>query len=192
MDWTHAFLIMCELEGFHESYSSGILPDKISTLQLLRKWEVNERLCIGEVGADLELVFMPMDPMWNLSWKLLAKYLIIWVILSVSLNWILYSYGFDHIILLWSHSSDKLKYLSSVGQYIYPTSILLYLWVYPPVSREYQRTLLLPMGLLLVLLLTEFRFPPGSELFHSRTPISESILHSDSITLSNFHCLWVY
>ena len=46
---------MCELESFHESYSSGILPDKISTLQLLWKWEVNERLCIGEVGVDLEL-----------------------------------------------------------------------------------------------------------------------------------------
>ena len=55
MDWTYAFLNMCELESFHESYSSGILLDKISTLQLLRKWEVNERLCIGEVGVDLEL-----------------------------------------------------------------------------------------------------------------------------------------
>ena len=46
---------MCELESFHKSYSSGILPDKISTLQLLRKWEVNEILSIGEVGVDLEL-----------------------------------------------------------------------------------------------------------------------------------------
>ena len=46
---------MCELESFHESYSSGILPDKISTLQLHRTREVNERLCIGEVGVDLEL-----------------------------------------------------------------------------------------------------------------------------------------
>ena len=63
MGWTYAFLNMCELESFHESYSSGILSDKISTLQLLRKKEVNERLCIGEVGVDLELVFMPMDTM---------------------------------------------------------------------------------------------------------------------------------
>src|SRR3954469_20371541 len=46
---------MCELESFHESYSSGILPDKISTIQLLQTREVNERLCIGEVGVDLEL-----------------------------------------------------------------------------------------------------------------------------------------
>ena len=38
----------CEPGSFHESYSSGILLDKISTLQ-------PERLCIGEVGVDLEL-----------------------------------------------------------------------------------------------------------------------------------------
>ena len=31
------------------------MPDKISTLQLHRTREVNERLCIGEVGVDLEL-----------------------------------------------------------------------------------------------------------------------------------------
>ena len=46
---------MCELESFHESYSSDILPDKISMLQLLRKREVNGRLYIEEVGVDLEL-----------------------------------------------------------------------------------------------------------------------------------------
>ena len=46
---------MCELESFHESYSCGILPDKISKLQLHRTREVNERLCIGDVGVDLEL-----------------------------------------------------------------------------------------------------------------------------------------
>ena len=40
---------------FHESYSSGASPDKISTLQLLQRQEVNERLCIKEAGVDLEL-----------------------------------------------------------------------------------------------------------------------------------------
>ena len=73
---------------------------KLSTTNVILKIrEVNGRLYIEEVGVDLELVFMPMDPMWNLSWKLLAKYLIIWVILLVSLNWIPCSYGSDHIIL---------------------------------------------------------------------------------------------
>ena len=45
----------CEPESFHESYSSGASPDKISTLQLFQRREVNERLCIKEVGVDLEL-----------------------------------------------------------------------------------------------------------------------------------------
>ena len=55
MGWTYAFSKLCELESFHESHTSGIFPDKISTLQLLRKWEVNGKLYIEEVGVDLEL-----------------------------------------------------------------------------------------------------------------------------------------
>ena len=46
---------MCEPESFHGPYSSGVLPYKISTLQLHRTREVNETICIGEVGVDLEL-----------------------------------------------------------------------------------------------------------------------------------------
>ena len=53
--WVEAFSNPCEPKSFHESYSSGASPDKISALQLLRKREVNERLCIAEVGVDLEL-----------------------------------------------------------------------------------------------------------------------------------------
>ena len=55
MGWTYAFSKTCEPESFHESYTPGIMPDKISTLQLPRKWEVNDKLYIGEVGVDLEL-----------------------------------------------------------------------------------------------------------------------------------------
>ena len=55
MGWTYAFFNPCEPESFHESYSSGVLPDNISTLQLHQKRGVNERLCIEEVGVDLEL-----------------------------------------------------------------------------------------------------------------------------------------
>ena len=44
----------------------------LSTLMPLSKREVNERLCIGEVGVDLELVFMPMDAIYILSLKLLV------------------------------------------------------------------------------------------------------------------------
>jgi hypothetical protein len=63
MGWTFAFPNPWEPENFHKSYYSGILPDEISTLQLYQKREVNEMLCIGEVGVDLELVFMPMEMM---------------------------------------------------------------------------------------------------------------------------------
>ena len=54
MGWIYAFLNLFESESFHESYSSGILPGN-STLQLLWKRKVNERVCIGKVGVDLEL-----------------------------------------------------------------------------------------------------------------------------------------
>ena len=87
----------------------------------LKKWE-----------STLNFMFMPMDLMWNLSWKLLAKYLIIWAILPVSLNWIPCSYGSDHIVLLWSHFSGKFKHLSSADQYPTPTSTLICRWVLPP------------------------------------------------------------
>ena len=43
-----------------------------TTNVIFEKLVVNGRLYIEEVGVDLELVFMPMDPMWNLSWKLLV------------------------------------------------------------------------------------------------------------------------
>ena len=46
---------------------------KLSTLMPLSKREVNGTLYIEEVGVDLELVFMPMDTMYNSSWKLLVK-----------------------------------------------------------------------------------------------------------------------
>ena len=66
---------MCELESFHESYSSGASPDKISTLQLNRTREVDERLCIGEVGVDLELCVHAhghdVDPIMEASLKLI-------------------------------------------------------------------------------------------------------------------------
>ena len=63
MGWTYASHNPFEPESFNESYPSGVLPDNIITLQLHRKWEVNEMICIEEVGVDLNFVFMPMDTM---------------------------------------------------------------------------------------------------------------------------------
>ena len=70
---------MCELESFHESYSPGILLDKISTLQLLRKREVNGRLYIEEVGVDLELCVHAHGHDVDLIIKASLKLIIPWV-----------------------------------------------------------------------------------------------------------------
>ena len=55
MSCIHAFNNLCEPKNLYGSYSSGVTLAKISTPQLHRKREVNERLCIEEVGVDLEL-----------------------------------------------------------------------------------------------------------------------------------------
>ena len=137
MGWTYAFLNMCELESFHESYSSGASPDKISTLQLHQMWEVNERLCIGEVGVDLELCVHAhghdVDPIMEASCNnnyFLDKYHL------VSVNWSFATMVPTMIVLLWFYFSNKIKYLPSADQYAFPTSILFYLRVLPPgISR---------------------------------------------------------
>ena len=50
-----AFSNLCSPGSFYGSYSNGVMPNKISALQLHQTRGVNERLCIGEVGVDLEL-----------------------------------------------------------------------------------------------------------------------------------------
>src|SRR4051812_16597820 len=92
---------MCELESFHESYSFGILPDKISTLQLHRTREVNERICIGEVGVDLELCVHAhghdVDPIMESSCN--NNYFLV-IISSSIYELILWNRGSDHIFSL--------------------------------------------------------------------------------------------
>ena len=82
--WVEAFSNPCEPESFHESYSSGASPDKISAPQLLRKREVNERLCIAEVGVDLEHLFScPRTRCGTYHESFLQEYLNIRIILPV-------------------------------------------------------------------------------------------------------------
>ena len=47
--------LICVNSKVFMSHTLLVLLDKISTLQLLQKWEVNGRLYIEEVGVDLEL-----------------------------------------------------------------------------------------------------------------------------------------
>ena len=146
MGWTYAFPNPCEPESFHESYSSGVLPDIISTLQLHWTREVNERLSIGEVGVDLELfvhahghdVDLIMEASHNNNYSLG----IIW---SCICDFGLCNRGSNQDCLLWSPFSDKLKFLPSAYQYTCPNSNMVYLRVLPLVSREYYRTALLLM-----------------------------------------------
>ena len=126
----------CEPESFHESYSTVVMSDKIST-QLCWRREVNERLCIREVGVDLELCVHAhghdVDPIMEASCNnnyFLDKYHL------VSVNWPFGTMDLTMIVLLWFYFSDKLKYLPSADQYACPTSILFYLRVLPPgISR---------------------------------------------------------
>ena len=132
MGWIYAFPKLYEPEIFLESYSSVVSLDKISTLQLHQKREVKWKIMHGRSGSrPWAFAFMPMDPMWNLSWKLLAILLISWIILPVSLNLIPRNYGFGHIDIPWFLFSNKLKYLSFAYQYTCQPSMLLYLRVLP-------------------------------------------------------------
>ena len=132
MGWTYAFLNLCEPESFHGSYSSGNSPGSSSSpLNFSRA--VNERLCIGEVGVDLELCVHAhghdVDPIMEASCNnnySLDKYHL------VSVNWSLATVVPTMIVLLWSNFSNKLKQLSSMDQYTSPTFTLILCRVLPP------------------------------------------------------------
>ena len=165
-------------------YPIDTSSDNFSTLQL-QKWEANIRLCIEEVGVDLELCVHAhghdVDPIMEASCNnndFLDNYHL------VSVNWSFATVVPTMIVLLWSHFSDKLKHFSSTDQYVCPTSIMIYLRVLPLVSRGYHAIALHLMKLLMKYYLSLSLSLHGCWVFcHLRTPISESILHSDSITL---------
>ena len=83
---SHTLLVFCQI--------------KFSTLQLHQTREVNERLCIEEVGVDLELcvhahgpnVELIMEASCNNNYFLDNYHL-------VSVNWIPCSYGSDIVLL---------------------------------------------------------------------------------------------
>jgi hypothetical protein len=77
------------------------LPDKISTLQLLREQEVNERLGIAKVGVDLELcvhahghdVDLIMETSLKINYPLGISSFYIW-------DLFFHNRGFNHVVLL--------------------------------------------------------------------------------------------
>ena len=126
MGWTYAFPNPCEPGSFHKSYSTGVMPDKISSLQLHRKWEVDERFCIGEVGVDLELCVHAHGPNVELIMEASCDNNNPLVIRSSgNYVWSFATVVLTMIVPLWFHFSDKLKHLSSVDKCIFATSILI-------------------------------------------------------------------
>ena len=101
MGWTYAFLNSCELDSFHESYSPGVLPVKLSKLQLLQRREVNERLCLEELGVDLELCVHAhghdVDLIMEASLKINCS---LGISSSSIYELILCNHGSDHIVSL--------------------------------------------------------------------------------------------
>ena len=188
MGWTYAFSNLCEPGNYHGSYSTGVMSVKFQHHNFVEDEKWMKGCALKKWESTLNFVFMPMDPMWNLSWKLLAKYLIIWVILPVSLNWIPCNYGSDHIVLLWSHFSGKFKHLSSEDQYPTPTSTLICRQVLHSGILRISWNCITSYGFFINCFDSNF---PGFWVVVNRTPNSESSPYSDSITLSNFRCLWV-
>ena len=101
-------------------FSSGNSPGRSSQSNHFSR-AVNERLCIGEVGVDLELCVHAhghdVDPIMEASCNnnyFLNKFHL------VSVNWSFATMVPTMIVLLWFYFSDKLNYLPSVDQYTFP------------------------------------------------------------------------
>ena len=165
MGLTYAYPNPCEPESSHESYSSGVLPSRISTLRLHRKQEVNGRLCIEEVGVDLELCVHAH----GLDVELIMAascYNNNPVVISLSC---IYACTFTTvvptmIVLLWFHFSDKWKYWSSVDHFTRPTSVLLYPRVLPSGISRISNICVASYESSSSIASHRFQFSPGSEL----------------------------
>ena len=93
---------------------------------------MNDRLCIGEVGVDLELCVHAhghdVDPIMEASCYNNNPLVVSSSGISV---WSFTTVVPTMIVLLCFHFSDKWKYLSSLDHFTCPTSTLIYLRVLP-------------------------------------------------------------
>ena len=176
-------------------YSTGVSSNKISTNFIeskkwmksyaLEKWESTLNLCVHAHGPDVELI-MEVSCDNNNPLIISSSGIYVWSFATVVLTM---------IVPLWFHFSDKLKHLSSADQCISATSILIILPVLPSGTSRISKNCVASYESSSSIASHRFQISPGIWVInHSRTPISESvesIPHSDSITLSNFHCLRV-
>ena len=129
-----------EHESFHKSYSSGVLPNKIPTLQFYQSERWMKWYALKKRSRPWTLCSCPWK--WcRPSRKLLAKWLSNCMILSVFLNWFLTV--MVPTMLSWSDISDgihssassifgKVEVSTVIGQWPGSTSIMFYLRVLPP------------------------------------------------------------
>jgi hypothetical protein len=134
-----------EPESFHKSCYSGVLPDKISTLQLYQSERWMKWYALKKWESTLNFVFMPMEMMQTVS-KASCKMIIHLYDSFGILNLILCSYGSDHAVLIqyiWKifipvppQFYDKVEVSAIAGQWPSSTSVMFYLRVLPPgISR---------------------------------------------------------
>ena len=125
---SHTLLLLCQIKFQHYNFFEN---EKWTKGYELQKWESTLNLCVHAHGHDVELI---MEASWNNNNPLFDKFILY-------LCLVLCHRGPDQIVLLWSHFSDKLKYLSSADLFFCPTPIRFYLRVLPSgisrISRNY-------------------------------------------------------
>ena len=190
MGWTYASPNPFEHESFNELYSTGVSSDKISTLQILRIREVNEKLCIGEVGVDLEPcvhahghdVHLLIEVSFKINYSLGISSSYIWDLAFLQSL-------FRPCSPFKYHFSDKLKYLSSADHCTCPTFTLIYLRVLPPgISRISTHCTSSYEFLMKPYLSPVIITPRGLGCRQPRTLVSESNRPCDSVLL--VFCGW--
>ena len=155
---------------------------------------MNERLYIEEVGVDLELCVHAHGPDVALIMEASCDNNNPLVI-SSSGNYVC-SFGTvvpTMIVFLWFHFSGKWKHLSSADQYISATPMSFFLRVIPSSISRISKNCVASYESSSSIASHRFRISPGFwAISHSRTQICEPSPLSDSLTLSNLRCLWVY
>ena len=163
---------------------------KFSTLQLREKREVIERLCIEEVGVDLELCVHVHrhDVDLNMEASLIIKCSLV-ISSSCICKLILCNRGSDHIFSLIPFPG-QVKILVFCRSFHLSNLYYDLPRVLPPVISRISRDYITSYEFFLNYYFSPIPIFHGFWVIsHLRTPVSESIPRYDSITLSNFRCL---
>mgnify|MGYP005841675607 CR=1 FL=1 len=189
MGWIYVFPKFVWAQKLCGLYSAGFLPGKFSTLQLLRIREVKGRLCIGEVGVDLELYvhahghdvhpIMEASCYNNNPLVISSSSIYVWSFATVVRTM---------IVLLLCDFLDKWKYLSFVDHFTRPTSVLLYPRVLPSGISRISRNYITSYEFFINYYPRRFKYSTGSELLGKNTDIR----FNSPLRCLNFSCNLTY